>query len=151
MAGLMRFGWVAMGCSLVGLATLGCGAGSAFPEGTTGTLKGNVTLDGSPVPAGTTVTFFHTSAVPASGIVGPDGAYTAKMAGEPKVLTGDYRVTVSDPPQKMPTNEEMAAGGEMPEPAKAVVPAKYSIAETSGLTVTVTEGENTFNIELASK
>ena len=151
MVGILRFGFAGICCSLVAVATLGCGSGSSFPAGTTGTLKGTVTLDGAPAPAGTTVTFIHTSAVPANAIVGPDGTYTAKMAGEPKVLTGDYRVTVADPPQKMPTNEEMAAGGQMPTAAKAVVPAKYNVPETSGLTVTVNEGENTFDIAMTSK
>src|SRR6056297_2626609 len=155
---LLRFGFMGVACSVVVLAMVGCGSDSSFPEGPTGTLSGTVTLDDMPVPAGTSVTFIHTkTSQPATAVVEQDGTYTAKMHGQPKVLAGEYQVTLADTAEPTPTPEEMAAQmeaaytGEAEDKPTGVVPAKYNLPETSGLTAVVAEGPNTFGITMFSK
>ena len=137
------------------LCTAGCGGTSSFPEGPTGTLSGTVTLDGAPAPTGTTIALIHDkTAQPAVAVVKEGGAYEASMRGEPKVLAGSYKVSLADPPQPTMTDEQMAAiyeGKADATSTTSVVPQKYNSSETSGLTVEVSEGPNSFDIQLTKE
>ncbi|SRR6056297_1037819 len=155
MVALSRSVLVGICSAVVLVAMLGCGSSSSFPGGTTGTLSGVVTLDGEPVPVGTSVTFIHgETAQPAVAVTKEGGVYTAKMHDEPKVLTGSYRVAVADPPQPSLSPEEMAAQmegaylGEEESVPEGVIPPKYNIPDSSGLTVEVVEGANEYDITM---
>lgn len=153
-------------------ATLGCGG--------KGTVKGTVTIDGSPLPAGR-IAFIPSKGVAASGEI-KDGQYT--VTGVP---SGDAKVTVETttikeriaslnlPPKTSLSGMRPPPGAQMPDNVKkdleeeqkineknlqelkalqAVyrpIPDKYSKPETSGLTFTVKSGSNTFAVPLTSK
>ncbi len=72
----------------------------------------------------------------------PDGCfvfYTARGAGLP---LGEYRVSVSGPVAQPPM-----PGAPPPPPLPQVrIPTRYLRPETSGLMLTVSEGENPFDI-----
>jgi hypothetical protein len=117
-----------------------------------------VTLNGKAVPAGCTVVFIHQEkTIPASGATGADGAYSVSNA-----IVGANKISIS-PPAKAGAAPASASN---PEAYKAMMmakgtagekggtgekppfPAKYQSPETSGLTFTVKEGPNTFDIDL---
>jgi len=135
------------------LAWAGCSSSNL--SGPTGSVSGKVTYQGTPLPAGTTVTFVHQdNATPAVGQVGGDGSYTLLMRGEQKVLTGTYAISVTPPVtvQDVASDEEayraiMTGQAKSPQ-ATANYPEKYKAAETSGLTFTVQEGSNTCDLDL---
>jgi hypothetical protein len=125
------------------LATLsGCG------QSQSGTVTGKVTFNGEPVGAGT-VAFYGTGDKAAIAALRPDGTYEA--VGVP---LGEVKVTVTTPPP--PPAPEVAANNPMMRKKKVTVPTakgtslppKYASATTSQLTLTVTEGTQTFNIPL---
>ena len=67
-------------------------------------------------------------------------------------LAGNYRVTItkmegSGGPQLSEDDPNYKGAGEEGE-MKNVLPEKYANAETSGLTATVTEGNNNFDFQL---
>ena len=148
--------WAVLG--LVGLVAAG-GCGSGGYSGPTGTVRGTVTLNGEPVPEGTGVAFLSDDGFTASGQVGAGGNYQLSSAD-----TGDripavaYKVMISggaaggvsaDDADYEAMMEASASGGAQPAAAaEAAIPSKYSSTATSGLSFTVTEGENTINIEL---
>ncbi len=137
------------------------GAGGAEPSGVmiTATADHRIELNGKPVPAGCTVVFIHQEkTVPASGAVGADGSYSASQ-----VLAGANKVSISPPAKASaaaaadPSNPEAykammmakgTAGAKGGTEEKPPFPAKYQSPETSGLTFTVKEGPNTFDIDL---
>jgi hypothetical protein len=131
------------------------GCGDKKPvRGPTGTVSGKVTLNGKPAPAGCTVVFMQQEkTVPASGVVGADGAYSVSNA-----LVGASKISVSPPAKASaaadPSNPEaykavmMGKGGKGSAETKPAIPAKYGSFETSGLTFTVKEGSNSHDIEL---
>jgi hemoglobin len=91
-------------------------------------IKGHITLDGKPIEAGT-ITFVPAKdgkAKSIDGVIKEDGTYEVK-----KVPPGAYKIKLVPP----------AA-------AKASIPAKYQSEETSGLTLEVVAGAQTYEIEL---
>jgi len=146
----------AFGLSLLVLA--GCQADTSPFKGPKGTVKGKVTYKGNPLPAGCAVVFMHeTKSLPATGSIGADGTYSLMMGGKPEVLAGAYKVSLTPPASVAsgadPSNPEAYKAFMMGKGAKSTVekppfPQKYRMAETSGLTFTVKEGPNTFDIEL---
>lgn len=142
---------LALGMCLLGWA--GCSE-SSLP-GPTGTVIGKVTYNGSPVPAGTTVTFVNQdNGMAAVGQVAANGAYTLLMRGERKVLTGAYRISLGpaqvsvDPASNPEAYKAIMEGtAKMPETATSF-PEKYKNTETSGLTYVVQAGPNIYDIEL---
>jgi hypothetical protein len=124
------------------LLAAGCGSQSS------GTVTGKVTYRGEVVPAGI-VFFFGSGEQAASAQIAGDGSYEA--SGVP---LGDVKVAVSGPPPR-PSKEQAANNpmlrkrGYVPPDEKSVsIPGKYSRPGTSGLGVTVTEGAQTFDIDL---
>jgi hypothetical protein len=135
----------------------GCGSGGY--SGPTGTVRGTVTINGQPVPSGTGVAFLSDDGFTASGQVGPDGSYQLSSAGSGNQIPAvAYKVMVSAPvtggvsaddADYEAMMEASASGAGQPAPAaQAAVPPKYNSTATSGLSFTVTAGENTINIEL---
>ena len=142
---LARLGY---GLALLALLALtGCGGTK------TGMVSGTVTLDGKPVPTAT-VSFIAADGKAYTGISGDDGAYTVD-----KVPVGAAKITVfTTKPMKSMGGMPGVKGGtanmpgmSAPSAAHVDVPESYNKADSSGLTYTVTSGQQTYPIELKSK
>ncbi len=127
------------------LSLSGCG-GTSGPA-PTASLKGKITIAGAPAPAGTTIQFINsTSGDVAVGLVGGDGTYTATLNGSDRVFAGDYQVMVSGPQVAVDAEAAMEPGFTMPTDP---IPSKYHSAGTSGETVTVADGDNTYDLDMS--
>jgi hypothetical protein len=121
---------------------------------------------GKPVE-GATVTFIPASnPVPAYGITDEEGRFQLSTYEEHDgAIIGEHAVTISKTTGTTPSSEPPSTGNNDPEDfenyvppslgvtpppvVKHLLPEKYSEAETSGLTATVTsDGENAFTFEL---
>jgi hypothetical protein len=141
------------------IVVLGCGddtgIGKRYP------VSGRVTLKGEPLKEGR-ITFQPADPEkgrPAAGEIQPDGTYrlTTLTPGD-GALPGQYKVTVTakkvDTTEVLKTVMEKGGGGRQHEIAKAnqaaksLIPNKYSLADTSGLTAEVKEGSNTKDFDL---
>lgn len=143
----------------LGLAVLtGCSDSAPKREGPpTYPVSGVVTQGGSPV-AGATVRFeLADGSKSSSGRTDAQGKYVlATFEAGDGALPGDYRVTivkmegggsgqaVSEDDPNYTGADEADEGAEI----KNLLPEKYAKVETSELTATVTQGENTFNFQL---
>ena len=117
-------------------------------------LTGRVTFQGQPVTSGSVVLYCDGQIV--RGLISPDGTYAIT-----NVPRGRVRVTVT-PPVRVPDGfrkkyalPPVVNGPIMPEIGRPVkdararaVPARYSVPEESGLTVTVHRGVTEFDINL---
>lgn len=148
--------WHSVLATALGICLLGwAGCSESSLPGPTGTVIGKVTYKGSPLPAGSTVTFVNQeNGMAAVGQVAGDGSYTLLMRGERKVLTGPYRIAIGpaqvsvDPSSNPEAYKAIMEGtAKMPETTTSF-PEKYKTAETSGLTFSVQPGSNIFDIEL---
>src|SRR5262245_37037773 len=139
---LARAGFVV----LLALALSGCGQRK-------GKVTGKVSYKGEAVPFGT-VAFYGKGDAVSSAPIGPDGTYTA--TGVP---LGEVKVTVSTPApvdpaavEKQKKNPMVVRKGVIDDLKKiekiVSVPRKYSLPGTSGLSLTVTEGSQPFDIPL---
>jgi hypothetical protein len=115
---------------------------------TSGTVTGTVRYKGEPLSGGK-VTFFGTNDQVATAMIGADGSYKAQ-----KVPLGTVVAAVSTP-GPMPGKEDAASNPMMkrkkvapPEKKSVVVPDKYSDPKKSGVTLTVTGGTQSFDINL---
>jgi hypothetical protein len=113
-----------------------------------GRVFGKVTFQGQAVSEGTVVFGNNEKGVHMTARLKPDGSYEIIMAQGVGLPVGKYRVRVCPPMQLAPLEPDTAS------PAAAVklyanIPEKYRSLETSGLTLTVKEGENPFDIALA--
>jgi hypothetical protein len=102
---------------------VGCGEGG----GDTTTVRGKVTYSGAPVTSGL-INFQAAGAKPLGGEIGADGSYEFDLP------PGEYTVRIDTPPP-MPAGYK--EGDPLPKLAPRQVPEKYSLYDTSGLTVTV--------------
>jgi hypothetical protein len=156
-----RLRWLQAAAVLAGIGlipVLGCGddtgIGKRYP------VSGTVKFKGEPLAKGR-IDFQPTDpakARPATGEI-RDGEYSlTTLSPDDGALPGQYKVTVTakevDNTQVVKTIMEKGGGGRQHEIAKAaqkaksVVPAKYGLADTSGLTRTVEERSNTINFDL---
>lgn len=104
----------------------------------TGSVAGKVTFQGKPLAVGTVLLVNPATGIGANAVLDPSGGF--RIEG---VRTGEYQVAIQRPPAPPP--DEMAAGKEWtPSP----VPDKYQVPDTSGLTVTINEGENTADFDI---
>ena len=119
------------------------GCGSSSDQMATSSVKGTVTYDGKPVSTGTVMFTPTGGGPPATGQIQPDGTYELKTyeEGDGAVL-GEHKVTIIALDMGSGLPEDTAA-----EP-KALIPDKYGRDTTSGLTATVTDGENTIDFPL---
>lgn len=159
----MRCFHVSVSRFLVVFALVAClvsavGCGSDGLSGPTGTVTGKVTYNDAPVPAGCVVTFVNQeSSLPATGVVAADGTYTLTMKGEGQVTVGPYKISISTAADEtdITADEEAYAaqmmGGDAASSKPPPFPAIYFSPITSGLSYTVTEGENTHDIPLVDE
>jgi hypothetical protein len=99
-----------------------------------------VSIDGQ--PCGGVIVVFSCAEQRAfiTAAVGDDGRYAVQMAEGHGLPLGTYEVTVRPAP---PTNWD--------RPQRATpVPPRYRDAKSSGLTLTVKEGENTYDIAMTT-
>ncbi len=113
---------------------MGCGPA----EKPTGSVSGKVTYNGEPLTKGSVLFVNEETGIGASGQLDTSGTYTIAS-----IRTGEYQVAIQPPPA--PSPDEMEEGA---QPEKLDIPEKYLSPQTSGLTATVTEGENTADFEL---
>lgn len=138
----------------------GC-TGSTPPLGKPVPVKGKVTYNGNPAPAGCIITFIHAERnVPASASIAADGTYTLLFNGKPEVPEGIYKVSVTLPAAETasvdPSNPEAYKAMMMKPgistgagPAKVpTIPKKYASPEGSGVTFTVTEKQAAYDLEM---
>jgi len=133
--------WRFLFCSVLSLSfCLGCGKASG-PQ--MGTVSGQVTLDGHPLPD-VSVTFQPENGRPSTGKTDESGKYTLKFtASQNGALTGKHVIMIT--PQQ-PSDAELSAGTAKPPQA---LPEKYNTK--SELTAEVKPGSNVLNFELSSK
>ena len=163
-AGLLVRSRVIVVLSLVLPIVIGCTGSSSRPLGKPVPVKGKVTYNGKPAPAGCIITFFHSERnFPASAQIAADGSYTLLFNGKPEVPMGTYQVAVTPPAgaaaeaaSPSPSDPE-AYRAMMMKPgiskgdgqAKvATIPKKYATPETSGVTFTLIEGPTTYDVDM---
>ena len=112
-----------------GLLAAGCGAN--------GSVSGRVTHKGKPVPAGT-ITFLTAEQKVFTSQIASDGSYAV-----PRLPAGPVKIGVQTPPP-LPADDPQAPR----QPDAPAPPAKYQDPNASGLTLTVTGGSQTHDIEL---
>jgi hypothetical protein len=128
--------------ALLGPALSGCGSREVY-----GHISGKVTFEGKPLSEGLVFFSNNDKGIHMSGDVKPDGSYeiiTAKGAGLP---LGTYQVRVRPPLEPLP----MGAGASLvaPKPKNYPnIPEKYREYETSGLSLTVKDGDNPLDIPM---
>jgi hypothetical protein len=140
------------------IVVIGCGddtgLGKRYP------VTGKVTFKDEPLEKGR-IDFIPTdlqNGRPATGTI-QDGAFRlTTLTPNDGALPGDYKVTISalsvDNTAVEKTIMEQGGGGRQHEIAmatqkgKPLVPAKYQLADTSGLTATVKEESNSFTFDL---
>lgn len=143
---LSRVGAVGICAVLAVTVFSGCGGDDGY-SGPRGNVSGRVTHQGQPVPAGTRVEFISDQGIMPTAVVDEDGQYTLLYHGKKDIPALTYKVQVSEPvvTQEISAAESAAAPPEDPKP---LFPARYRSAATSGIEVTVTEGENTTDITM---
>ncbi|MHC4876863.1 MAG: carboxypeptidase-like regulatory domain-containing protein [Planctomycetota bacterium] len=133
----------------------GCGSGPNLADGATGTVNGKVTLEGQPVPEGTTVMFQRDSdGQVATGICDADGEFLLRMKGGLEIVEGTYRVAVMppNPTANMSDEEAMQASvdGKLEDVAAVseLIPEKYQVIENSKTIFSVKPGSNEFTLDM---
>jgi len=127
--------------SAILLMTAAVGCSSSEPRGT---VKGKVTLDGSPLSSGV-VTFMSSEGYAATGDIGPDGGFS--LAGE--LPPGSYVVSVAPPALTQAPGTDGAPAEAQIE--RTPIPNVYWNETTSGLVKEVADGENDVAIELTAR
>jgi hypothetical protein len=130
---------------VVAAALVGCGSGEVR-----GRIVGKVTFQGRPVTDGILVFSDDEKGVHMTTRLGPDGGYELRTAKGVGLPVGTYRISVCPPPlapAKISFEPDAAAtSGHVNEYVN--IPARYRDQATSGLTVTVKEGENALDIAM---
>lgn len=151
---------------LLPLFLAGCNSGDSGYSGPTGTVSGQMIIDGKPLAEGCQVGFQSIEGgYMATGVVKSDGKYTLTYNGSFQIPAVEYRVQLASP---VPQQEFKPAGSEVQDPTKMALkvmgppgsakvkeppkppfPPKYSSVITSGLTYTVKDGANTADFDLS--
>lgn len=109
---------------------------------TLGKVSGNVAADGKPVARA--VLGFHNQEAGIHILANvADGRYEVKTADGLGLPPGDYAVSVSPPRVENPVGPMLPLERDFPS-----VPPRYWSEKTSELRLTVSEGENRFDIEM---
>lgn len=109
-----------------------------------GKVFGRVTSAGQPLEAGMVVFSNVQRGIFIRAPVNSDGGYQLHTAHGAGLPYGEYRVSVN-----VPMGEPPMPGAPPPPPRpRLAIPEKYTRPETSGLSLTVAEGENPFDIAL---
>ncbi len=143
--------WGACVLVLVALAAAGCG-GPYSGSNRGGKLTGKVTIDGKPVSAGEVVVYGADGKHSAAGRVRTDGTYVVvePPLGDCKVvvITSTFKDIPPPGAKKGPMDFTDPETGQWP--IYVSTPARYEKAETSGLTVKVTSGEQAHDLPLTT-
>jgi hypothetical protein len=117
-----------------------------------------VTYNGEVVKEGTVTFYPAQGGRPATGRIRSDGTYVLSTFGDGDgALVGEYRIAVEaksvvgGPPAPKSLKEEItptSAANPTKPSIKWLVPEQYSSAESSGITATVSRGENEINFNL---
>lgn len=123
------------------LATFGCQRGEVL-----GKVSGTVTLDAKPVSDGLVIFSNPAKGVYITATLDAEGKYAVQTANGFGLPLGDYQIAVS-PPLPQPA---MPGAPKASPPPPSSIPARYLRYETSGLAMTVSEGENRQDIAMHS-
>ena len=102
-------------------------------------VSGKVTLAGTPLTAGSLLLMTDDGQA-ATVELGPDGGYTVHCH------PGNFKVAVTPPPPVDPLS--VPAGTAPPPSNQSIIPRKYQDFASSGLSIDVKAGDNTYNISL---
>ncbi|MEA1950516.1 MAG: hypothetical protein U9N87_03980 [Planctomycetota bacterium] len=108
---------------------------------TLGSVSGCVSLDGKPCGGLIVVFACEEQRAFITANVGEDGSYTVQMAEGHGLPLGTYDVSIRPAP---PTNWDRP-------PITTQIPPRYRDAKSSGLKLTVVEGENQFDIPMTTR
>jgi hypothetical protein len=124
---------------MAGLAVSGC-----KPAEKLGRIGGKVTFQGKPVSEGIVLFSCIDKGVNMTAALDKEGRYEIIMAKGAGLPLGAYKVCVTPPPEFYPIGQPAP-----PKPKQYPnIPEKYRNYQTSGLTVTVQDGENPFDIDM---
>jgi hypothetical protein len=130
-------GNVLLSASLLVFLFLGCSSGE--PPKPTGTVSGTVSLNGKPYNNAAVVFFSLQSGQAASANIGEDGSYRILNP----LWVGTYQVYLA------PTLEDNLETAEAkPVYMDETIPEKYYNETTTDIICSLSEGENTFAVEL---
>ena len=110
-----------------------------------GKVFGKVTFQGQTVGEGVVCFSNAEQGVYINADLKPDGAYVVEMAEDFGLPEGDYLVAI------MPRGVDVPIGGSAPPPKARPfpnIPPQYRTPETSGLALTVKEGDNQFDVDM---
>lgn len=125
------------------LAFSGCGAKN--DQKPTAEVKGAITYKGKPLERGEIIFFPNSGAKIATGIIQSDGTFQLTTYAEGDgALLGSHQVAIKS---------ERDMEGILPEDPEAsmepsLIPTKYAMKKTSGLTAEVKDGDNEINFDL---
>lgn len=114
---------------------------------TLGKVQGQVTLDGQPVAHGIVIFSNPAKGVHITAPLQSDGRYEIQMAQGFGLPLGEYQVAVNPPVASPP----MPGAPPPPPVPPSNIPTRYMQPTSSGLTRTINEGENVFDIPMVSK
>ena len=146
-----------MSLSFIALLAIGCGDDSGLP--TRYKVTGTVKYKGAPVEKGT-ITFAPEDAANGRSATSTitNGSYSLTThANNDGALPGKYKVSISSREVDLSKAQANTKGqgsmrqddvGKAYKDAKKLTPAKYEIAETSGLSFEVKPSSNTYDIDL---
>jgi len=116
--------------------------------GDVGTVIGNVSYNGEPVPAESVVIFVHTqTGIIGTGVTDANGDFQILMREGKSVLVGDYSVNLK-PPGELEDDTVNELTMETVPDAWKLVPEKYWTQTKSKEKFTVKQGENDFEWKL---
>ena len=125
--------------ALLGLVVAGC-----KPKAERGRIFGKVAFQGQPVAEGLILFSDSSQGVNMTADLKPNGTYEITTAEGVGLPLGTYKVSVC-PPLVNPTMGPAAP----PKPKEYPnIPKKYRRFETSGLTLTIQQGKNPFDIDM---
>ena len=133
--------WPAVLLGILAIWMVGCGKDKMI-----GRVFGKVTFQGQPVSEGLILFVDREQGIHMSAKIGPDGSYELKLAEDYGLPVGTYRVLVTPP---LIEGSEIGPLG--PRPKTVIydnLPTKYRNQQTSGLSLTVKEGDNQFDIDM---
>ncbi|MFG0262073.1 MAG: carboxypeptidase-like regulatory domain-containing protein [Novipirellula sp. JB048] len=132
---MKRWSWMLPLALLALLAGLS-GCGSA--ELPTGNVIGTVTHNGEALTAGSVILVNNETGLGASAEIESSGSFQMQS-----VRTGEYQVAIQS--RTAPTPEEMAEGAKA---SPSTIPEQYRDPQTSGLSLSVSQGENKADIDI---
>ncbi|MCS7303548.1 MAG: carboxypeptidase-like regulatory domain-containing protein [Thermoguttaceae bacterium] len=118
----------------------GCGSGQKL-----GRVHGKVTFQGQPVSEGIVCFSNREKGIFLTAKLNPDGTYELVTAQGRGLPLGSYQVAINPPLVDAPLGPAL---GPPKLPSYPNIPEKYRKPETSGLTLTVQEGDNVFNVDM---